>query len=98
MTLDGWATGRDLAAPMLVKMDVQGFEDRVIRGAPETLARASAVISEVSFAGLYEGQPLFEDILDLMRSLHFRCGGMLGGFSDLDTGEMLEADALFIRA
>lgn len=98
VTLDGWAAGRDLATPLLVKLDVQGFEDRVILGGRETLARASAVISEVSFVGLYEGQPLFEDILDLMRSLHFRCGGMLGGFSDLETGEMLEADALFIRS
>ena len=98
VTLDGWAEGRDLATPMLVKMDVQGFEDHVIRGGRETIARAAAVISEVSFAGLYEGQPLFEDILSLMRSLGFRCGGMLGGFCDKQTGEMLEADALFIPA
>ncbi len=96
VTLDGWAEGRELATPMLVKMDVQGFEDHVIRGGRETIARASAVISEVSFAGLYQGQPMFEDIFDLMRSLDFRCGGMLGSFCDQQTGEMLEADALFI--
>ena len=30
-----------------------------------------------------------------MRSLDFRCGGMLGSLCDPRTGEMLEADALF---
>jgi len=98
VTLDGWAAQRDLPAPLLVKMDVQGFEDHVIRGGSQTLTRAAIVISEVSFAGLYQGQPLFEDILDLMRPLGFRCGGMMGGFWDQSTGEMLEADAIFIRA
>jgi FkbM family methyltransferase len=96
VTLDRWAAGRDLATPLLVKMDVQGFEDHVIRGGRKTIGRASAVISEVSFAGLYQGQPLFEDILQLMGSLDFRCGGMLDSFCDKQTGEILESDALFL--
>lgn len=96
ITLDRWAERHELATPLLLKMDVQGFEDHVIRGGRKTIGLASAVISEVSFAGLYQGQPLFEDILQLMASLDFRCGGMLDSFCDKETGEILEADALFL--
>lgn len=98
VTLDEWAARHDLATPMLVKMDVQGFEGHLIRGGSRTLARASVVISEVSFAGLYEGQPLFEDILDLIRPLGFRCRGMLFSLRDEHTGEILESDAIFVRS
>lgn len=42
--------------PLLVKIDVQGAELDVLQGMPRTLGLADAVLVEVSFAQLYEGQ------------------------------------------
>ncbi len=46
-TLDK-AIGPAPRAEVLVKLDVQGYEDRVIRGARETLRKAAAAIVEVN--------------------------------------------------
>lgn len=40
--------------PMLIKIDVQGFEDKVIKGGIEVIKSAKAVICEVSFVELYK--------------------------------------------
>lgn len=44
------------AGTLLVKIDVQGFELDVLAGIPRLLTAADAVLVEVSFAALYEGQ------------------------------------------
>lgn len=86
-----------LEPEMLVKIDVQGYEDRVIAGATETLARAKAVIVEVSFRELYEGQPLFDVIFGMLSERGFRyMGNLYQLLSPLD-GAPLQADALFVR-
>lgn len=96
-TLDAWAAQHVLRPPILLKMDVQGYEDRVIRGANETLLRTAAVIAETSFTPLYHGQALFDDIYVLMRRLGFRFAGMIESAPDKATGEILYADSIFLR-
>lgn len=97
-TLDSWAEQRTLKEPLLIKMDVQGLEDRVIRGGLATIARSDVIISEVSFTRMYDGQPLFDDIYSQMRSLRFRCAGMVTPLYHPRTGEILQADAIFVRS
>lgn len=82
---------------VLVKLDVQGYEDRVIRGGRETISRAAAVICEVSFEPLYEGQPLFDDINCQLRELGFRYRGSWRQLPDPRDGHLLQADAIFLR-
>jgi FkbM family methyltransferase len=96
-TLDGIAREVDFGSRILVKIDVQGFEDEVIRGAVDTLGRADLVIVEVSFISLYEGSPSFDEVNDMLRGqgLHFAgCIGQLIGPLD---GSILQGDALFVR-
>ena len=50
--LDDALRGRELPHPIVVKLDAQGSEVRVLEGARETLARADYVISEYWFEGL----------------------------------------------
>jgi FkbM family methyltransferase len=96
-TLDMWAEQYDLERGILVKLDVQGYEDHVIMGGPRTFARASVVIAETSFTALYQGQPLYDDIYQLMRARGFRSAGMIVNGRDADTGEILDSDSIFIR-
>lgn len=87
----------DLRPEIAIKIDVQGYEDKVIAGAPEILARTKAAIVEVSFRELYEGQPLFETIFELLSSQGFKyMGNLYQLLSPLD-GSPLQADALFVR-
>ncbi|KKM18166.1 hypothetical protein LCGC14_1668440 [marine sediment metagenome] len=46
VTLDGFLEGRALAEPFLLKIDIDGHELKVLRGAARTLARCSIVIVE----------------------------------------------------
>ena len=50
--LDDVLRGRELPRPIVLKLDTQGSEVRVLEGARETLARADHVISEYWFEGL----------------------------------------------
>jgi len=88
----------ELKSEILIKIDVQGYEDKVIAGAPETIDKAKAIIIEVSFRELYEGQPLFETIFEMLSGKGFKyMGNLYQLFSPAD-GSPLQADALFVKA
>lgn len=74
--LDDVLRDREMPGDVLVKIDVQGVEDRVIRGGRETFSRASIVLIEVSFQELYEGQALFEDIHEALTGCGLRLAGL----------------------
>jgi len=57
--LDAVLAGRALRHPVLLKLDVQGFELEVLAGATTTLESAAALVIEQAFDRVYEGQPLF---------------------------------------
>jgi FkbM family methyltransferase len=51
-----------------LKMDVQGAELDIMKGADNVLSKARWVYAEVSFVSFNEGAPLFDDINDYLRS------------------------------
>ena len=96
-TLDEVAERLKLELPMLVKIDVQGFEDQVLRGGERTIRQASVMLVETSFETLYEGQALFEDIHQRLRSWGFDFKGNLDqAYAPVD-GRVLQADSLFVK-
>jgi len=95
--LDDVASRLSLEDNVLIRIDVQGFEDRVIRGGEHTISKAMMVIIEVSFVQLYEGQPLFANLYDSLRRLGFCYRGSMGQLLSPTNGEPLQADAIFIR-
>jgi len=86
-----------LAPDVLLKLDVQGFEAQVLDGAPRVLSEARVVISEVAFAPMYEGQPLFGEIYDRLIEAGLRLHGVLDQLPDPRDGRILQADAIFVR-
>ena len=95
--LDDVLRDYELKREILIKIDVQGYEDKVIEGAGEPIAEARAIIVEVSFRELYEGQPLFENIFQLLNEKGFRYFGNLYQLLSPVDGAPLQADALFVR-
>ncbi len=71
-TLDAVLRSKTLKGPILMKIDVQGFEDKVLAGAKEILKSVSVIIVEVSFKELYVGQPMFGDIYKLLTESGFK--------------------------
>jgi FkbM family methyltransferase len=54
---------------ILIKLDVQGYEDRVIKGGIEAFRKARACIIEINLDCLYENQADFQEILSLLYGL-----------------------------
>jgi hypothetical protein len=95
--LDAVAAGLPIVEPLLVKIDVQGYEDRVLKGGLETIQRASLLVIETSFEPLYQGQPLFGDIYSMLVDRGFRYAGSLDQLSHARDGRPLQEDSIFVR-
>lgn len=81
---------------LLIKLDVQGFEDRVIRGGPETFRRAAACVIEVCLESFYEGQATFPVLVAQLNELGLHYAGNLQQVPGAD-GRIVFLDALFLR-
>jgi FkbM family methyltransferase len=95
--LDDVAVNLDLAENILIKVDVQGFEDRVIAGSLQTIQIAKLLIIETSFEILYDGQPLFDTIYETVKRMGFAYHGNLRQLSNPFDGNILQAEAIFIK-
>jgi FkbM family methyltransferase len=82
---------------VLLKLDVQGSELRVLAGAARTLPRVALLEVELSLAALYEGAPLLRDALAALDGLGYDLVGLEPGFSEPASGHLLQADGLFLR-
>jgi FkbM family methyltransferase len=96
-TLDVLFEGKSLAQPALLKIDVQGYEDKVIEGARGMLKSLRWVLMEVSFAKLYDGEKDFTFIMTLMGDNGFKFVRPMNFHFSTVTGEIIEMDALFER-
>jgi FkbM family methyltransferase len=86
-----------LVPELLIKMDVQGFEDRVIRGGPETFTQARACIVEVILDSYYEGQATFLGLVAQLHALGLEYAGNFGQYHDDEDGHVAVIDAFFLR-
>lgn len=85
------------ARPCLLKVDVQGGELDVLRGAGAALGRVDEVLCECSFVELYAGQPLADEVIAFLAGHGLRLAGCFDQRRDA-RGDALQADLLFRRA
>jgi FkbM family methyltransferase len=85
-----------LKRPSLLKIDVQGYELEVLRGAEGLLGRLDELLIECSFFGLYRSQPLVADVVCHLRDRGFVLTGVFGLVRDR-WRRCVEADLLFSR-
>jgi len=97
-TLDRWFENESpfLSQEILLKLDVQGFEDRVIRGGQDTFKKAKACIIEVSLDKLYKNQATFQNLSNSLYKFGYEYAGNLHQFYAND-GHVIFIDAIFRR-
>lgn len=79
-----------------LKMDTQGWDLEVLRGASGCLDQVIALQSEMSFQALYDDMPSFDEAWDTIRGLGFMMSGMFPITMDPDM-RLIEADCVAVR-
>ena len=87
----------ELTPPVLLKLDVQGYEVQTLKGGQRTLQRCDYVILEASFKPMYEGEVPFTGVLATMERWGFEFLRPVGWLTDPSSGEVLQVDAFFRR-
>ena len=95
--LGDWAAHRQFAGDIVIKLDVQGYEANVLRGAGELLWAARIVIAETCFTPLYKGQASLGELCGILEPLGLRYREAFGVIRDPQTGEPLWQDSVFVR-
>jgi FkbM family methyltransferase len=83
--------------PVLLKIDAQGYELRILEGAPKLLARAEAVLLEVALIEINEGAPLLHDVVAFMKAREFVAYDVLEIHRRPLDGALNQVDVLFVR-
>lgn len=95
--LDDYLPEMNLVHPVLLKLDVQGYEAQTLHGGEELLEQVDYLLTEVSYQPLYDGQVLFDQIYDWLREKGFEYGGNFETLVSPLDGTILQSDALFVR-
>jgi hypothetical protein len=92
-----WKTFLKNEDNIFIKIDVQGYELKVLKGAINILSKIKGMKIELSLVPLYEGQLLFPEMLDYITNLGFELWDISPGFRDKQSGKLLQFDGIFFR-
>jgi FkbM family methyltransferase len=87
----------EVNSPMLLKLDVQGYELEVLRGARKILAEAEVVVIECSLIQYNDGAPLFAEVVSFMSERGFLVYDFCGHMRRESDGALFQIDVIFAR-
>jgi len=85
------------SARLFIKIDTQGYELEVLKGATDLLPQTAGVQIELSLVPLYEGAPTFLGMMQYLQAVGFEPFGMVPVFRDVRSGRLLQVDGFFTR-
>ena len=86
------------AKNIFLKIDVQGFEQEVLKGAQTMIDKAKGIEMEISLIPLYENQNwLLPQVIDFMLQKNFHLVSIAPAFTDNKTGKVLQCNGIFFR-
>jgi len=86
-----------VGSQILLKLDVQGAERLVLRGASEALHHIGMLRLELSTLPLYDGQDLAAEMIEHLASEGFLLAAIDSAWGDPATGRTVQFDAVFTR-
>ncbi len=96
-TLDDVAAEAGFAEVDFLKLDVQGYELEVLKGASRTLRHVQIILMEVSLLSVNEGAPLLSEVIEFMASRGFRVYDICSLIRRPLDGALWQSDLLFVR-
>ena len=85
------------AKNVYMKIDTQGFENKVLNGAETSLAHINTIQMEMSLIPLYDGEVLFNEMCILMSQKGYSLVAIENVFFDKASGQLLQVDGIFHR-
>lgn len=82
---------------IFLKIDTQGYEMNVLKGAHDLLKYVKGVQVEMSFVQLYEKQALFPDVYEFLIQRGMKMVRLENEFSNPQTGELLQVNGTFFK-
>jgi FkbM family methyltransferase len=79
----------------LLKIDVQGFELEVLKGATTTFALIDVIVCEVNLAHLYDGQSTLESLVSFLKQYNYQLVDINLPVYSRSTHEILYVDLAF---
>lgn len=84
--------------PVMLKIDVQGFEPQVIAGLGDRIGEVSLLLLEASLIPVYEGETPFEVLIVEMRRRGLYPVWIGAGWGSPTTGQVFQCDIAFAHA
>jgi len=80
-----------------LKIDTQGYEMEILKGAEKMLDKCKWIQVELSLEELYEGQPLYMDVINYLGRFGFILKHINEGYTNPKNGMRLQFDGVFIK-
>ncbi len=96
-TLDKLVASDQLPIPEILKIDVQGYELEVLKGAEHLLGKTEIIILEASLFEFMPNQPIFQELVKYMDQKEYFVydfAGFLNRPSDMALGQL---DVCFVK-
>jgi FkbM family methyltransferase len=95
-TVDQELASMNRAAPLLMKVDVQGAELSVLAGAEATLKKCEVVILETTLFNTFMDGPLFHEVVAYMAERDFCVYEITGQLYRPLDGALMQVDVVFV--
>lgn len=97
LVIDELIARGELERPDFIKIDVQGFELEVLKGAKDTLSGVSAVLLEVNFYRFDPETPTVDEVIDFMRERNFTWWDVMGILRCGNDDALAQMDLMFVK-
>jgi FkbM family methyltransferase len=82
---------------VFLKIDTQGYEKKILKGAVKSLKNIAGLQVETSLVPLYQGETLMHDLVRFIKKLGYTMMSIEPGFHNPATGQLLQADLIFFK-
>lgn len=88
---------KSTASELFIKIDTQGFEEKVFRGCLGSLDKIRGFQMELSMVPLYKGELLMPDMVTLLDGYGYKLMLMENGLRQPQTSELLQVEGYFCK-
>lgn len=97
VTIDSLLASRNLSAPDLVKLDIQGFELEALRGASSLFGNTELFIMEISLFRFYPDMPILREVIEFMGERGYEVYDITGYLRRPFDGALGQVDLAFAK-